>query len=214
MCLHNLSFAKIKIKWVSPGGHFQWNFAQESYTQGISNLHWVSVRDEPWVNQSLRVWSKAAAEKKLLHHFNHEYSDGPEGRALKNPPKCPGEKKKVVPSCRLREHLAFHRRNCQGSNTPPSYLCISSNHTSPRSRTLKGSETVASGSMEKEVSWRQTDNKAKSQKATCLQSSPSSEEKGNLNFEWKYKGWHCNYQVKIVFGELQWPKNSVLPKSE
>lgn len=52
----------------------------------------------------MRLRSEAAAEKKKKICLNYEYSDGPTGKPLKNPPKCPGEKSKASPSSRPREH--------------------------------------------------------------------------------------------------------------
>lgn len=101
-------------------GRFRWEFAQKGFTQRIRDLKQGSVWNEPWENQTLRLGSEATAgKKKLLHHLNYAYSDGPAGKPLKNSRNCPGEKNKASPSPRPREHSArsiFYRSKHQVSN--------------------------------------------------------------------------------------------------
>lgn len=119
-------------------GHFRWEFPQKGFTQRIRDFKQGSVWNEPWENQTLRLGSEAAAEKKkLLHHLNYAYSDGPAGKPLKNPPNCPGEKNKASPSPRPREHSArsiFYRSKHQVSNTLSSYFFIYPHPTAHISR--------------------------------------------------------------------------------
>lgn len=69
-------------------------------------------KPEPEVGIRSSSW-REKKKKKMLHHLNYEYSDGPAGKPLKNLQKCPREKNKASPSSSIQLGVFFIRINLQ-----------------------------------------------------------------------------------------------------